>query len=237
MYHNRPVIGVTPLYDTDKRCFWVAGYMTSLEKAGAVPLLLPLSADTAMLEYFADSCDGFIISGSNSDIDPALYGETPRYDNCRPSFERDTMDFYFIREALRRDQPLLGICRGEQCLNVALGGTLYQNIDLEFPGVMNHARDEVCRERVHEIVCPAESPLAKIVGKERFAVNSCHHQAVKALSPQLRCGAVAPDGVIEAIYHPEHKFMIGVQYHPELLYDTAEETRSLFAAFLDACRS
>ena len=237
MYKNHPIIGVTPLYDTDKRCFWVAGYMTSLEKAGAIPLILPLSADTRLLEYFAETCDGFVISGSNSDIDPALYGETPRYDNCRPSVERDAMDFYFIREAKKRNKPLLGICRGEQCLNVAFGGSLYQNIDLEYPGVLDHARDEVCRECVHEIFCTENSPLEKIVGKTKFAVNSCHHQAVKRLAPELRCAAQAPDGVIEAIYHPGHRFMLGVQYHPELLYASCEETRRLFEAFLTACRN
>lgn len=204
--------------------------------AGVVPVLLPPVGE-AMLAVL-DRLDGLLLSGSPSNVDPALYGaadETPgEHDPAR-----DATALPLIRAALARGLPLLGICRGHQELNVALGGTLHQKVH-EVPGRMDHRGGPGTRERryapTHEVLL--SGGLARIVGRERVRVNSVHGQAIARLADGLAVEAVAPDGTIEGVRVADVPgFAYAVQWHPEWRATQDPVGTALFRAFGDACRA
>lgn len=228
----RPVIGLMPLYDEKRNSIWmIPGYADAVAEAGGLPLIITFDcADKA--DMLADKCDGFLFTGGQ-DVDPGLYGETRRPVCGEPYLPRDELDTAFLREAVMRDKPVLGICRGLQLFNAATGGTLWQDIPSEYKTHVCHAMKPPYDRTVHDVEITAGTPLADIVGAGKLAVNSYHHQAVRRLSGELRCAAVSEDGLIEAAYRPNSKFFIGVQWHPELYRDIS--SRRLFEAFVKSC--
>ena len=234
MFDKKPVIGIGALYDEKKESWWMLpGYMQMLEAAGAIPLMMPLTLAPEVLEYFLTTCDGFIIPGGQ-DVSPEVYHEE-KQEFCGVNIEiRDKMDAYILREAIRRDKPVLGICRGHQLMNAVLGGTLYQDLPQQFGETICHRMRQPYDAVAHEVELAAGAPLAKLLGVEKLGVNSRHHQAIRDLAPCLKPMAVAADGLVEAVYMPGKRFVWGLQGHPEHAWQVSEENRKIVAAFVKA---
>ena len=236
MFQNKPVIGICPLYDEKKESYWMLpGYMQMLEAAGALPLMMPLTGDEGTLTYYLETCDGFIIPGGQ-DVSPSVYG-CEKLDVCGVTVpERDWMDAYILKEAIRRDKAVLGICRGHQLMNAALGGTMYQDLKVQQGTTFEHMVPNPVGGMVHEVAIVPGSPLAALQGGETMMVNSRHHQAVRDVAPGLVVQATSPDGVIESVYLPGKRFVWGVQWHPESVWEISAENRKIAEAFLRAAK-
>jgi putative glutamine amidotransferase len=221
---------------------WVVGqcYVKALVAAGAVPWLLPLlPGDTEMLRRMYDKLDGVFLTGG-ADVDPSQYGEKRRPLCGRSDQARDWVETNLIRWAVANHKPVFGVCRGTQAINVALGGTLHQDVADQRPSAIRHdcfapaegyQRDSL----VHEVNLEKGSLLRRIMEVERVLVNSLHHQAIKVLAPGLTATAFAPDGLIEGVEGEGDQFLVGVQWHPEELAEAHEPHRRLFHAFVQAC--
>jgi putative glutamine amidotransferase len=223
---------------------WVMGqkYVRVLAAEGAVPWLVPLlQGDEATLRCVYERLDGLFLTGG-VDVDPASYGEArdPRWvQDTDPA--RDWAELTLLRWALADRKPVLGVCRGHQAINVAAGGTLYQDVRGQLREAIKHdyfsttAAGNFPRDRIaHEVRVPRGSRLSAILGSEAVPVNSMHHQGVKGLAPGLRATAFAPDGLVEGLEGPNGHYLVGVQWHPEELADKDAGMRRLFTTFLQA---
>ena len=230
-----PVIGVLPLIDYARNSYWMLpGYMNGLKQAGAMPIMLPVIGNNSDAEMLADICDGFLFTGGQ-DVEPAFYGAEKTELCGESSPERDTMEKLLLDIVMKRDMPVLGICRGIQYINAALGGTLWQDIPAQFSDKLIHCQKPPYDIPVHDVTVAEDSPLYELLQKEHIAVNSYHHQGVRELSSKLKCMASAPDGLVEAVYAPDHKFLWAVQWHPEFSYETDENSRLIFREFVSHC--
>lgn len=211
-------------------------YVRAIEESGGVPLMLPpILSEDSLREVFA-RLDGIVFSGGG-DINPSIYGEPPHATLWGLSDDRDRVELELARWAAHREKPLLGICRGIQVLNVALGGTLIQDIPAEVPDALQHSFDDavVARDYIaHPVKIENGSHLRQVIQSEIASVNSWHHQALKRIAPNLTVVAQAPDGIIEAVEVDGHRFAIGVQWHPEWLYRNQPEMKRLFTALVEA---
>ena len=243
---GKPIIGVTPDYNAGDRkdmggkeptYFLRARYMRAIEDAGGIPVVLPLLSNRAAWRQVVAHVDGLLITGSGSDLAPEFYGERQRHKFARMSRERATMELGIAKAAYRADVPMLGICGGMQSINVALGGTLYQDIAAQLKTPIDHLPAYSATKTTHAIRIAPDSLLRRIAGKARVDVNSSHHQSVKKVAPNLLQTAVSPDGVIEAIEAPDRAFLLGVQWHPEFLYERDPIQRRLFSALIRAART
>ena len=233
---TRPIIAVMPLYDDEKQSIWMLpGYMDALYAAGALPMILHRSMGEDELEQVNALADGYLFTGGH-DIAPEKYGEK-RLDVCGTiEKKRDDLEFALFRPAYSKDKPVLGICRGFQLINVALGGTLYQDIPSQKADALCHMQKKPYDAPAHDVEIVKDGRLYDIVGKERLAVNTCHHQGIKDIAPALTVQAYAPDGLIEAISADDRRFMIGVQWHPEYLFKKDPISLELFKEFIAVCR-
>lgn len=214
-------------------------YVRAVESAGGLPLVLaPGKVEDApgLAAEYLERVDALVLSGG-ADIDPALYGEARHPTVTRVFPERDAFELALCREALRRDMPTLAICRGHQLLNVATGGTLFQDIASQVEAATVHDPDQERWERCHDVAVLPGTRLRDILGRERVAVNSFHHQAVKELGRGLVLSARGcDDGVIEGMEMPDRRFVIGVQWHPESFWDQPQGFQPLFQALVNAAR-
>jgi len=213
-------------------------YCRAVQAAGGLPVIIPLTDDLALIEATVQALAGLLLAGGG-DVDPAAYGEEPLPGVAGIDPLRDRLELWLSRRALDADLPLLAICRGVQVLNVASGGTLYQDVVSQHPGAIRHSfRSEHPRSYLgHSVSIERHTRLAGILGEGSVPVNSLHHQAVKTVAPGLRAVASAPDGIVEALEHPGHRFAIGVQWHPEELIEQDVRMLRLFVAFVEACSS
>ena len=186
-------------------------YLTSLEQAGAHVRVLDASTD--LLPAALEGCDGLLLTGG-VDVDPTTYGETP-HPTVETDATRDRYELALARLAIARDLPLLAICRGVQVLNVAAGGSLIQDLPSQHPSATPHAINAPRNAIAHDVTITPDTCLSMLLGAPSMAVNSRHHQAVKATAPGFVVSALSPDGVIEAIERPASTFCVGVQWHPE----------------------
>ena len=214
-------------------------YVHAVARAGAAPLLIPPLADKALLRTLYELLDGLLLSGGE-DVDPAYYGE-PRHEKCvLVSHDRDETELALVRWAVDDEKPLLAICRGIQVLNVALGGSLYQDIQAQVrDGDRHDWHPGYPRNRLsHTVIVAPQTRLAHILGTTSLLVNSLHHQAIKDVAPGLTVAARAPDDLIEAVEVEGHPFAIGVQWHPEELAAISRDVRSqrIFDALVEACQ-
>lgn len=249
-----PIIGITANYMFDGSAEYAEGigapdqewqlladdYITSVKRAGGIPLILPIikeEGDRAVTLRLLDCVDGVLFSGG-SDVDPLRFGAvtTGKTGNLIP--ERDEQEFFLFRHVLEKTgKPMLGICRGAQLFNAAMGGTLIQHIpDL---GLAPHTLPMYPRAQAsHWVTIAPDSRLRRIVGTERLGVNSFHHMAVEQCAPGIRAVAWSEDGIIEAIEleHPGDRFFLAVQWHPEMMAEKNAVQQNILTAFVDSCK-
>jgi putative glutamine amidotransferase len=231
-----PVIGLTLDHEPPggwSNFPWYAireNYCSAVRRAGGLPMLLPHEPDAA--ELYLRHIDGLIVTGGGFDVDPALFGAKTRHPTVTTKDRRTAFELAVTRGALARDMPVLGICGGQQLLNVALGGTLIQHIPDEVPGALPHRQTNPRYEPGHDVRIVTGTILHRIAGAEHLAVNSAHHQAVKDAGPGVVIDAVATDGVIEGVEDPRRRFCLGVQWHPE--FEINEADRRIFRTFIAA---
>lgn len=236
----QPVIGLTLDHEQGGRETggysqfpWYAireNYCAAVHRAGGLPVLLPHEPDAAL--SYLDRIDGLIVTGGGFDVDPALFGAASRHPTVTTKERRTQFELAAARGALARDMPVLGICGGQQLLNVALGGTLIQHIPDEVPKALPHRQPNPRTEPGHAVSIIPGTLLHRITGALRLEVNSAHHQAVKEAGPGLVVDARAEDGVVEGIEDPRRHFCLGVQWHPE--FELGEGDRRIFRSFVEA---
>lgn len=233
---RRPVIGVVPLVDIQKESYWMLpGYMKGIEMAGGFPMILPLSDSQADIRQMLALCDGILFTGGQ-DVEPEVYS-TEKLDVCGECCaSRDRMEVRLFHEVLRQNKPALGICRGLQLLNACLGGTLYQDLPTQHPSAVCHSQRPPYDVPVHGVSLCEHTPLHELLGKSELRVNSYHHQAICKLSDQLAAMAVADDGIVEAVYHPQMRFVWAVQWHPEFAYLKDPDCLAILRAFVCAAQ-
>ena len=245
---SRPVIGVPTQnlqslggVPADIPASWVMSqrYIRALTAAGALPWMIPLVGDEPdTLRGIYDELDGVFLPGG-ADIDPANYGEATHERCDRSDPARDEVELALVRWALVDGKPVLGVCRGLQLVNLAAGGTLYQDLGEQMPGSIKHdyfpfggryPRDYLA----HEVNVAEHTRLAEIFGAGALKVNSMHHQGVRRLGEQLVASALATDGLVEGIESANGWYLVAVQWHPEALVENSPTSRRLFASFVDA---
>jgi putative glutamine amidotransferase len=237
-----PLIGIPGRHDQSSRGSPVFAqsrtYVEAVTAAGGAPVLIPLNLDEGALRAIYERLDGLLLAGGE-DLHPRYYGEAI-HEKCGQIDEaRDIVELTLTRWALADGLPILAICRGIQVLNVAEGGTLYQDIASQVPGSLKHDcwPDHPRNYLAHQVTVNGDSYLAAVLGHRQIGVNSSHHQAVKDLAPRFKVVARATDGLIEAIEGHDHSFALGVQWHPEELLEDAPPMRRLFEDFVSAARS
>ena len=234
-----PLIGITPYrtynrYGHPQICLSEA-YVSSLAHAGALPVMLPLGMDEPALEELLDRLDGVLFSGGG-DVEPERYGSQPHPLVGNVDADRDRVELFIIHKAVAIGKPFMGICRGLQVINIALGGSLYEDILDQKPGSLQHSTpdDQPRYHLAHPVKVEGDSQLAKILAHSEVQVNSQHHQGIRLLAEGLKPTAYAPDGIIEAFELPETRYGLAVQWHPEWLQEHLP-MQTLFRSFVQAC--
>lgn len=233
MEKSSKIVGVMPLYCDEKESIWMLpAYMDMLADAGLLPIILPLRAGEAELAQLDGICDGYLFTGGH-DVDPSMYGAVRTSECGASNAARDALESRLLLKALETDKPLLGICRGIQIINVVCGGTLYQDLPTEYASEVEHHMTPPYNRFVHEakITGPV---LGSILGEDCVGVNSYHHQAICHLAEGLQIEAVSEDGLIEAVSYPRKRFVLAVQWHPELIYREDENCAKIVRAFAAA---
>jgi putative glutamine amidotransferase len=211
-----------------------AAYVTALERAGLIPFILPPLSNARDAAEVVAAAGGLVLTGGG-DLNPSLYGEPLHPRAHAPENDRDATELEMISAARELELPTLAICRGIQALNVALGGSLIQDIPSQLESDVAHDVRDGRRSRTHEVVVEPDSRLARAVGSTRIKVNSLHHQAIARIAPGLRATGHSADGVIEAVETADDWWVLGVQWHPEEMHDAEESwDRGLFEAFARA---
>lgn len=231
----KPIIGLFPSVDNEGDHSLKALYVEAIEQAGGVPLIIPYLADKSDISYFIEICDGFCFTGG-IDIDPARYGEEIDPLCGEISASRDEMELAYMQPILKSQKPVIGICRGAQVINVALGGTLYQDIPSMLGESFPHRQTEALLEYSHGVNIEVGTPLFELLKTERIRANSFHHQSVKALGDGLRVMARADDGIIEAFYLEGHPYLMAYQWHPERLCARDRSAALIFESFIEAAK-
>ena len=229
-----PTIGITPQWDVEKElCTMRPSYIEALENAGAVPVIIPVTENRRTLDFYIENCDALLLSGGQ-DIQPHLYGEEKQPHCGEVVPVRDRIETYIFERAIALDKITFGICRGFQMVNVACGGTLYQDLKIDYGTDIQHRMAEPFNRTAHRVTALPGTPLAALLGSAPFEVNSVHHQGAKVLGKGLEAMAVSEDGIVEAVYMPERRFVWAVQWHPEWYFKENAESAALIKAFVDA---
>ncbi|MFC5650345.1 gamma-glutamyl-gamma-aminobutyrate hydrolase family protein [Paenibacillus solisilvae] len=234
----RPLIGITGSPHGDDPTKGVICPMDVTEavyESGGQPLVIPITAQLDAIDELAVRLDGLLLSGGN-DINPLYFGEQPLPGLGKVNPLRDELEIRLILSVLSLDKPVFGICRGAQILNVATGGTMYQDIYTQVTDVIQHSQNAPQYHASHTIKVASGSKLHEIVQSEECLINSYHHQANRAVGRGFKITAVAPDGIPEAFESESHRFAVGVQWHPENRIHIDEPSNRLFQAFVEACR-
>ena len=233
---RKPLIGLTPAHDIESGDVKARPtYMRALKAAGAIPVIMPLDASEEDLKQLSQELDGFLFTGG-TDVHPFLFGEETQEHCGNVSPARDQMEISLLPMIMELRKPVLGICRGIQVLNIALGGNIWQDIPSQVKRDFSLAHSQPFHYDMpcHTVSLTKGSLLARISGCSSLKVNSMHHQAVKDLAPPLRFAARSADGLAECVWMPGKRFFLGVQWHPEYL--SGPESGDLFRAFLGAAR-
>jgi putative glutamine amidotransferase len=212
-----PIIGVTSLWDSERKSLWMLpDYLDGIKAAGGVPVILPIEMSEKDADQIIETCDGFLFTGGQD------VGSCP---------ERDDPETLLLSKALKADKPILGICRGLQFLNVFLGGTLWQDLPSEHPSEIVHRQAKPYGIPTHKVTLSGE--LKSLLDKDILEVNTLHHQAIKDLANGLTPMAVAPDDIIEAVRMKNKRFVWAVQWHPEYMFTTDKNSLKIFECFIN----
>lgn len=213
----------------------VSDYIEAIRVAGGIPVILPMIEEKEVIQQQMELVDALLLSGGY-DVSPLFYGEEPKRDLevIRP--DRDLYEIQLLQTARDLQKPILGICRGLQILNVAFGGTLYQDISTALPLSLQHTQKAKPEEATHSISLLPDTRLQKIMEEEILLTNSFHHQAIQNLAPGLIANAYAKDGIVEGVEAEDGRFILGVQWHPELMFVKYPKMLKLFYAFIEAAK-
>lgn len=248
-FKKAPLILISPYTVTkgeelgDRSISVSEAYQRAIMNAGGLPLAIPCIPERELLSELVRRCDGVLFTGGD-DVDPKLYTKKLSPDLQKTvtieGAERDLREMILVDEVFKQRKPIMGVCRGHQMLNVALGGTLVVDIKKQVPGALNHRQLEKKSELVHEARLTEDSLLAKITGKQKLGVNSTHHQAVGRVAKPLRVTAASDDGVVEALELRREEagllpYFLSVQFHPERLAGRYAAHQELFNSFVRAC--
>lgn len=239
----KPLIGVTTNYiisqegitTGQERYFLVSNYVKVIEQSKGSCILYPHTHDTETFERYLDLVDGIILTGG-IDINPMFYGEEPMEKLGYFNTKKDFFEVELTKKAIQRGIPILGIDRGLQVINVAMGGTLYQDLSYRDGEHLKHFQSSIMSEKSHSVSIEPHSELREIFGQDKIFVNSFHHQSVKELGKNLEATAKASDGVIEAIEYTGGSFAMGVQWQPEFMFQEYEEQKKIFEFFIEKCK-
>lgn len=235
----RPIIGITSgyCYEENKRYNRVkSAYIDAIKEAGGIPLIIPLMEDIGDIKDYIDIIDGILFTGGR-DLSPLLYGENPIKKVDTISYVRDKMEIELFNRAYEMQIPILGICRGLQIINVALGGNLYQDINIQLPYSLGHVSTYDLSQGYHSIDIIDDTILYDVLGVRRIDVNSNHHQSIKDLGKTLRVNSLSQDSIIEGIESIENRnFILGLQFHPESMIHSCKEFLNIFQYFVIYCR-
>jgi len=215
-----PIIGVTPLWDAERKSVWMLpDYLDGIKAAGGIPIILPLEMAEEDADRIVETCDGFLFTGGQD------------VGSCS---ERDKLETLLLSKALLSDKAILGVCRGLQFINVFLGGTLWQDLPSEHPSEIVHRQGKPYGTPTHKVILNGN--LKTLLGKDIIEVNTLHHQAAKDLGSDLTPMAVSPDGIIEAIQMVGKRFVWAVQWHPEYMFKTDPDSLAIFSCFVRHCK-
>lgn len=234
----KPLIGVLPLFRAEDENLWINHYyFDGIIHAGGIPYLLPLVDDESVMELLCSQFDGFLFTGGQ-DVEPALYGEEKIPECSYQAPRRDSQELYMLKRLLEMDKPCLGICRGVQMMNVACGGTMYQDLPAQFGVEVDHAQmgKEEFTKPFHSVELVPGTMLHNAIGETDLMVNSMHHQAVKDVPDCFAVSAKSPDGLVEALEHKTAKCFFGVQWHPEFLWPEHEHAKAIFRLLTEAAK-
>ena len=228
-----PIIGVTPLWDAERKSVWMLlDYLDGIKAAGGVPVILPIEMSDDDTDRIVETCDGFLFTGGQ-DVAPELYRAMDATGTVVSSLERDKLETLLLTKALKADKPILGICRGLQIINVFLGGTLWQDLPSQHPSDIVHRQDKPYVNPTHKVSLSGD--LRTLLGKDTLEVNTLHHQAIKDLGKDLIPMAESPDGLIEAVKMVGKRFVCAVQWHPEYMFKTDGDSLRVFSWFVRQC--
>ena len=230
----RPRIGITMRIELATDRFYLARhYSEAVEAAGGLPVHIPLIPDSDFIKGIMDNLDGLLLPGSDSDVDPQRYGHEPHPQLGSVHPIKDETDILTLAEVEKRRLPLFAICFGIQALNVARGGTLIQDLGSQYPNAIKHEQGQPRERHSHRVRLLEDSVLGQLAKSENVPVNSHHHQAIETLGRELVVTAWAPDGIVEAVEDPRSdRFVLGVQWHPEMGWEKDELSRALFNRFV-----
>ncbi|KDR93761.1 putative glutamine amidotransferase [Peptoclostridium litorale DSM 5388] len=236
----KPLIGITTnfmmaekgLLSGQERYFLESDYVKAIENVGGTCILFPHTSDVESFVRYLDLVDGIVISGG-IDINPMFYGDEPMEKTGYFNTKQDFFDVELTKKAIQSHVPILGLSRGIQIINVALGGTLYQDVSYMEKRALKHMQESKRSEKSHCISIEKDSKLYEIFGEEKIFVNSFHHQAIKDIGKGLKVSARASDGVIEAVELEGEDFVMGVQWNPEFMADEYEEQEGIFKKFVE----
>lgn len=242
---NRPLIGITPGFAGPSQTrefarlsnvlYCDTNYVNSVAEAGALPLVLTHSGDPAVVRRMVESIDGLLLTGGE-DVNPLHYSEAVAFPEFSVADERDKFEFALLNAIFLTGKPIFAICRGHQVVNVALGGTLIQDIPAAI-GSTHHFQTQLPPATVHEVRIDERSRTARSLNAGVVRVNSYHHQAIDRLAPSLRAVGWSEEGIVEAVEHSAHPYLVGVQWHPERLCVDGLPHKNLFRDFVSACQS
>lgn len=217
---RNPIIGVTPLWDDERKSIWMLpNYLDGIKAAGGTPVILPLEMSEEDADCVVGTCDGFLFTGGQD------VGSCP---------ERDKLETLLLSKALQSNKAILGICRGLQFINLFLGGTLWQDLPSQHPSEIVHRQGKPYDAQTHKVMLNGD--LKTLLGKDVLEVNTLHHQAIKGLGEGLTPLAIASDGIIEATRLVKKRFVWGVQWHPEYMFKTDPNSLAIFSHFIRHCK-
>lgn len=237
---KKPIIGISGNFLIDnsgifpgyERAYVNNDYVNAIIESGGIPYIIPIVEDEKIIEEQIKNIDGLLLSGGQ-DVNPLIYNEEPCKELGIISPKRDFFDICLIKYAMKKNKPILGICRGSQILNVANGGSLFQDLKYIESSYIKHNQNHSPNLTTHSVIIKDDSKLRKFFEKT-ILVNSFHHQAIKKVGDNLKISALSKDGVVEAIESKDNRFIIGIQWHPEMLAKNNENMKNLFKNFIKA---
>jgi len=238
---KKPIVGISPLFDINLQSIWMYdGYFEAIEDAGGIPVMLSKNNGQYEIDRLLEVVDAIVLPGGK-DVDPLYYGEAVSK-HCGPIIPAlDKADIMLARSGFERNIPVLGLCRGSQVINVAMGGTLYQDISAQTERstpILHDQKGIMPKDHpIHSVRLSVKSRLYECFGCDSIMTNSFHHQASKDIGTGMFASAYAEDGIVEAVEcNSKDHFLLGVQWHPELMFKRDDNARKLFLYFIEKAK-